>query len=158
MTRRLALAALALFLLAPLGASAKTNDAAVKGKLESAVKLLEGLVKKAAKDTPMQATFRTGVIAARAAQVARVNGQLDDALALANASHQAGENKTPPVLSTLEKTHGKWVKPAVAAVSSNWATLSKDWKKQGLVLPENLFKPTETIPDMIMKPSGPTSP
>lgn len=157
MTRRLALAALALFLLAPFSASAKTSDAAVKTKIESAVKLLEGMVKTAGKDTKLQTTFRTGVIALRSAQLARRSGKLDDALALANAGHAAAENKSPPALASLEKSHATWVKPSVAAVSSNWATLSKDWKKMGYVLPENILKPHETIPDMIMK-DGPEKP
>ena len=150
MTRRFALAALALFVLAPLTASAKTTDATVKAKVESAVKLLEGMAKKAGKDTKMQATFRTGVIALRAAQVARKQGKVNEALALANAGYKAAENKSPPALSTLEKSHGTWVKPAVSAVTSDWGKLSKDWKKVGFLLPENILKPHETIPDTIM--------
>lgn len=157
MTRRLALAALALFLLTPFAASAKTSDADVKNKVEASVKLLEGLAKTAAKDTKQQVTFRTGVIALRSAQVARRKGKLDDALALANAGYQAAENKSPPALATLEKSHGTWVKPSVAAVPSDWGTVSKDWKKLGYLLPENILKPHETIPDMIME-GGPDKP
>lgn len=154
MTRRLALAALALFLIAPFAASAKTSDATVKAKIESAVKLLESLHKTAAKDSKAQATFRTGVIALRSAQLARRQGKLDDALALADAGYKAAENKAPPSLPSLEKSHGAWVTPSVAAVSSSWGTLSKDWKKQGYLLPENILRPHETIPDMIMNTGG----
>lgn len=154
MTRRLALAALALFLTAPFAASAKTSDATVKAKVESAVKLLEGLHKSAEKDTKAQATFRTAVIALRSAQLARRKGVLDDALTLANSGYQAAENKTAVSIASLEKSHGTWVKPSVAAVSGEWGTLGKDWKKQGYLLPENILRPHETIPDMIMETGG----
>ncbi len=151
MIRRFALAALALFVLAPLAASAKTSDATVKTKIEAAVKLLEGMAKKADKDTKLQATFRTGVIALRAAQAARTQGKVDDGLALANAGHAAAENKSPPSLASLEKSHGSYIKPSVSAVSSDWGKLAKDWKKMGYLLPENILKPHETIPDTIMR-------
>lgn len=151
MIRRFALAALALFVLAPFAASAKTSDATVKTKIEAAVKLLEGMAKTAGKDTKLQATFRTGVIALRASQAARKQGKVDDALALANAGYAAAENKSPPALATLEKSHATYVTPSVAAVSSDWAKLGKDWKKMGYLLPENILKPHETIPDTIMR-------
>lgn len=151
MTRRPILALLVMFLLAPFAASAKTSDADVKAKVESAVKLMESLVKTAAKDTKAQTTFRTGVIALRAAQQARRAGKLDDALALAGSGHAAAENKSPPSLASLEKSHGTWIKPSIDKVPGDFAVLSKDWKKIGQLLPENILEPQKIIPDMIME-------
>lgn len=151
MTRRMTLAALALCLLAPLAAQAKTTDAAVKAKVESAVKQMEVLVKTAAKDTAAQTTFRTGVIALRAAQQARRAGELDEALALATKGEQAAENKSPPSLAALQKDHSKWVPPSVAKVPADFATLSKNWKQVGQLLPETIMHANKIIPDTIME-------
>ncbi len=153
MTRRLTLALLALFFLVPAVASAKATDAAVKSKLESAIKLMDGLAKAAAKDAKAQTTFRTGVIALRAAQQARRAGKLDDALALASAGHAAAENKTPPSLASLEKSHANWIKPSIEKVPGDWGKLSTDWKTVGQLLPENILDPQKIIPDMIMEPT-----
>lgn len=153
MTRRIMMAALALLFIAPLTASAKTTDAQVKAKVESAVKKMEVLAKTAAKDTATQTTFRTGVVALRAAQQARRAGQLDEALALAGKGDAAAENKSPPKLAEINKAHSKWAPVSDKKVTTNFGTLIKDWKKVGQLLPETIMDPQKIIPDTIMKPT-----
>lgn len=150
MTRRIVLSALALLLLAPVTATAKTSDADIRAKLESAVKVMEALLPAAEKDKAKQVQFRTALVALRSAQQARRAGKLDVAFVLARKG-EAAASKGSVTLAALLKAHEAEVKLSNKKVPEDFGKLKGDWKKIGQILPDTIMDQNKILPDTIMR-------
>lgn len=150
MTRRIVLSALALLVLTPFSATAKSSDADVRAKLESAVKAMEKLLPAAEKDKGKQVQFRTALVALRSAQQARRAGKLDVAFVLARKG-EAAALKGAPTLEALLKEHAAEVKLSNEKIPQDFGKLKDDWKKMGQILPDTIMDQNKILPDTIMR-------